>query len=58
MWTCLASSSRETLSHPVTRRCVICHSHLQTTPVLVLANKMDLIPHLSEADLIKGTYAA
>lgn len=32
----------------------VCLRELRCTPVLVLANKIDLTPHLSEHDLIKG----
>eukprot|EP01041_Mallomonas_annulata_P007690 gene7690-15739_t len=30
------------------------HSELQHTPILVLSNKIDLTPHISETDLVKG----
>ncbi len=33
------------------------HSSLATTPILILANKIDLDPHISESDLIRGDYS-
>jgi ADP-ribosylation factor-like protein 8 len=35
------------------RRGSLCSSELATTPLLVLANKIDLEPHISEPELIR-----
>lgn len=50
----IAGRSLEVACHFLTWPCLLYDRALATTPLLVCANKIDLTPHISEHDLIRG----